>query len=172
MENSEARKLFDEQFVRAHRHLFRFVAALLPDREAAEEVFQDACLKILEKWRDYDPSRPMVPWACGIARNMAMKYYERNRRRMAPLSEVAVAAVSETQHRQAVEVDRRLARLPECLERLTAEQRSLLRQCYAERVTIKAVAEAQQLDAATVYKRLERIRRLLFECIEHSEAEE
>ena len=166
MESSEARKRFDEQFVRAHRHLFRYIAALLPDRDAAEEVFQDTCLKILEKWRDFDPSRPMVPWACGIARNMAMKHYERNRHRMAPLSEVAVAAVSETQHRLAVEVDRRLARLPDCLERLTTEQRSLLRQCYGQPCSIKAVAEANQLEAATVYKRLERIRRTLFKCIE------
>ena len=81
MENTAARKRFDEQFVRSHRHVFRYIAALVPNRDDAEEVFQDTCLKILEKWRDYDAIRPMVPWACGIAQNMARKFYERNRRR-------------------------------------------------------------------------------------------
>jgi RNA polymerase sigma-70 factor, ECF subfamily len=166
MENTAARKRFDEQFVRSHRHVFRYIAALVPNRDDAEEVFQDACLKILEKWRDYDAARPMVPWACGIAQNMARKFYERNRRRGFPLSEIAIAAVSETQHRLGAEVNLRLQKLPDCLQKLSEEQRLLLDQCYAQQGSIRAVAAAFDLDPNTVYKRLERIRRNLFECIE------
>lgn len=81
MENTEARRRFDEQFVRSHIRIFRYIAALVPNRDDAEEVFQDTCLKILEKWQDYDPDRPMVPWACGIAQNMVRKFFERSRRR-------------------------------------------------------------------------------------------
>jgi RNA polymerase sigma-70 factor, ECF subfamily len=166
MENTAARKRFDEQFVRSHRHVFRYIAALVPNRDDAEEVFQETCLKILEKWRDFDAERPMVPWACGIAQNMARKFYERNRRRGLPLSEIAIAAVSETQHRLSAEVDLRLQKLPDCLQRLTDQQRCLLEQCYGQQGSIRAVAEASHLDPNTVYKRLERIRRNLFECIE------
>jgi len=166
MENTAARKCFDERFVRSHRHVFRYIAALVPNRDDAEEVFQDTCLKILEKWRDYDSARPIAPWACGIARNMARKFYERNRRGGLPLSEIVVAAVSETQHRLSAQLDRRLQKLPECLEQLPEEQRVLLEQCYGGQLTIRAVAEARQLDPDTLYKRLERIRRILFECIE------
>ncbi len=108
----------------------------------------------------------MVPWACGIAQNMARKFYDRTRRRGYPLSEVLIAAVSETQHRLSAELDRRLQELPDCLRKLTNQQRSLLEQCYGQQASIKAVAEANHLDPATVYKRLERIRRTLFECIE------
>ena len=166
MEDNEARKCFDERFVRSHRSLYRYIAALVPNRDNAEEVFQETCLKILEKWRDYDSARPMEPWACGIARNMARKFYERTRRVGLPLSEIVVAAVSETQHRLAAEVDRRLQRLPECLDKLTDEQRSLLEQCYGGSRTIKVVAEASRIAPDALYKRLERIRRTLFECIE------
>ena len=166
MENIEARKCFDERFVHSHRQVFRYIAALVPNRNDAEEVFQDTCLKMLEKWRDYDSARPMAPWACGIARNMARKFFERNRRGGLPLSEIIVAAVSETQHRLAAEVDHRLQKLPECLEQLSAEQRALLEQCYGGDRTIRAIAEASQLEPDALYKRLERIRRNLFECIE------
>jgi len=172
MENTEARKRFDEQFVRSHRPVFRYVAALVPNREDAEEVFQDTCLKILEKWQDYDLARPMIPWACGIARNMALKFHERSRRRGYPMSEATLAAVSEAQHRMASEVDRRLQQLPGCLEKLTEEQRLLLRQCYGARGSVREVAASRQLEPDAVYKRLERIRRNLFECIERAMAKE
>ncbi len=172
MHNAEARKRFDQEFVRAHRHIFRYIAALMPHRDDAEEVFQDTCLKILEKWEEWDSARPMVPWACGIAQNMARKFYDRTRRRGYPLSEVLIAAVSETQYRLSAEIDRRLQELPECLRKLTDQQRSLLEQCYGQQGSIKAVAEANHLDPATLYKRLERIRRTLFECIELAVTEE
>ncbi len=166
MDGADARKRFDEQFVRAYRHIFRYIAALAPDGEDAEEVFQDTCLKIIEKWQDYDAARPMVPWACGIAQNMLRKFYERRRRRGIRLSEVVIATVSEAQDRMASEIDRRLQELPDCLQKLSAEQRSLLERCYGQHDSVEAIAEANDLDPSTVYKRLKKIRRTLFDCIE------
>jgi RNA polymerase sigma-70 factor (ECF subfamily) len=166
MENAEARKRFDQEFVRAHRHVFRYIAALAPNWADAEEIFQDTCLKILEKWQDYDPCRPMVPWACGIAQNMLRKFFERSRRRGVPLSETVLTAISETQHRLSSEIDRRLQELPDCLQKLTAEQRLLLDRCYGRQDSIQAVAEESHLDPSTVYKQLKKIRRTLFDCIE------
>lgn len=172
MDNEAARKLFDERFVRIHRHLFRFVAVLAPNREDAEELFQEACLKILEKWRDYDAARPMLPWACGIAQNVARRYFERQRRRGLPLNEVLLDVVAETQHRLAAEIDARLQKLPDCLQQLTEEQRLLLEECYSSYGSIKKLAQAKQLDPNVLYKRLERIRRLLFDCIESAITQE
>ena len=67
---------------------------------------------------------------------MARKHYERRRRTGLPLSEIVVEAVSETQHRLGAAVDLRLQKLPECLDKLTDEQRSLLEQCYGGEGTI------------------------------------
>ena len=139
---------------------------MVPKCEDAEEVFQETCLAMLEKWQHFDPSRPMVAWACGIARNMARRLYERNRHEQFFLSEIAIAAVSEVQQGLATEVDLRLQKLPECLQELTDEQRLLLEQCYEQQSSIRAIAEAHHVDPNTIYKRLERIRRSLFECIE------
>ena len=150
MDIVDARKRFDEQFVRAYRHIFRYIAALAPEGEDAEEVFQDTCLKIIEKWQDYDAARPMVPWACGIAQNMLRKFYERRRRRGIRLSEVVIATVSEAQDRMASEIDRRLQELPDCLQKLTAEQRALLEKCYQQRGAIKAIAAASGFTTSAV----------------------
>ncbi|NLF08415.1 MAG: sigma-70 family RNA polymerase sigma factor [Pirellulaceae bacterium] len=172
MDDNASRQLFDERFVRSHRHVFRFIASLVPNRDDAEEVFQNTCLKILEKWRDYDPARPMEPWACGIARNMARKFHESSRRGGQPLSEIVLDAVSEAQHRLAGQIDLRMKKLPECLDKLTDRQRELLDQCYGGEQSIKAVAEACEMTPDAVYKRLERIRRELFECIERESSKD
>lgn len=168
MEYVDARKKFDEQFIRSQRHVFRYIAALVPNRDHTEEIFQDTCLKILEKWEEFDPQRPMVPWACGIAQNMVRKFFERHRRRGLLLSDTLIAAVAETQYRMADEVDRRLEKLPDCMSQLGAEQQLLLEQCYAEWGSVRAVALAKKIDPNTLYKRLERIRRSLFDCIERA----
>ena len=114
----------------------------------------------------------MVPWACGIARNMVHKFLERHRNRGLILSDTLITAVSETQHRMAADADGRLEKLPDCLKKLTAEQRALLRRCYTQGDSIKDVAKSSHLDPNTLYKRLERIRRTLFECIEPERTKE
>jgi RNA polymerase sigma-70 factor len=167
-----ARKQFDEQFIRVQRQVFRYVAALVLNPDDAEEVFQAACLKILEKWEAWDASRPMAPWACGIAQNMVRKHFDGRRRRGQQLSDVALAAIAETQHRLGAEVDRRMQKLPDCLRQLSDEQRRLIERCYARRGSVREVAAAEQLDPMVLYKRLERIRRNLFECIELAVAKE
>jgi DNA-directed RNA polymerase specialized sigma24 family protein len=109
----------------------------------------------------------MVPWGCGIARNVVRNFYNR-RRRGTFLSEEAIAALSMTQHRLSAQIDRRLQELPDCLQKLTAEQRALLEKCYQQRGAIKAIAAGNQLDPNVLYKQLERIRRTLFECLEQA----
>ena len=70
MENAEARRRFDEQFSRCYRYIFRYIVALVPNQADADDVFQETSLAILQSWQDYDSTRPMVPWACGIAQRL------------------------------------------------------------------------------------------------------
>jgi RNA polymerase sigma-70 factor, ECF subfamily len=172
MHGSDDRSIFDEQFVRCQRQIFRCIAALLPNRADAEEVFQETCIKVLQKWRDYDPSRPLAPWACGIARNMVRKWFDQSGRRGLPFSEVVTKAVSESQWKSSLAIDRRLEKLPECLDRLTAKQRRWLELCYSSGRSIKVLAGEEHVDPQVLYKRLERVRRILFEFIESALVEE
>jgi RNA polymerase sigma-70 factor (ECF subfamily) len=77
-----------------------------------------------------------------------------------------IAAISEAHDRTASEINRRLQELPECLQKLSAEERSLLERCYGRQDSIETIAEANHLDPSTIYRRLKKIRRSLFDCIE------
>ena len=46
----------------------RYIASLIPDPEQAKDVLQKTSLSLLRKFSDYDPDRPFLPWALGVAK--------------------------------------------------------------------------------------------------------
>jgi len=62
--------------------------------------------------------------------------------------------------------------LDECIKRLTGQQREIIERCYGGAMSIKEVADSLGRTATGLYKALNRIRQVLWECIEHSLAQE
>ena len=168
MENTEARRRFDEQFVRSHIRIFRYIAALVPNRDDAEEVFQR-----------HLPESPgkMAGLRSGPANGaLGLRDCAEHGAEVLRAEPASRGLFERDRHRgrlrdarpEVSEVNRRLQELPGCLQKLTEQQRALLERCYQRPGSIKAIAEASQLDPNTLYKQLERIRRDLFECIERA----
>jgi RNA polymerase sigma-70 factor (ECF subfamily) len=163
---------FDAEFVRHQRQLYRFVAVLLPDRDAADEAFQQTCLVLLKSRDKFDPSRDFLAWAYGVARNVVREHLRSNRRVPLALSDVLLNQLAETQEQLSHETDTRLTALSRCLERIGTNQRELLERCYSGRESIRVIAEGLKLQPSVLYKRLDRIRWLLLRCIERAVAAE
>ncbi len=66
-----------EQFValytRYEQKLYRYVAALLTRPDDAEDVLQDTARVLWQKFDQYRPDEPFLPWACAIAHYEALK---------------------------------------------------------------------------------------------------
>ncbi len=163
---------FAELFVACQRNVYAFIVTLLADRTAADDVFQQTSLVLLKKWDQFDPDRNFFTWACGIAHNEARNYLRRQRRGRVSLSEAVMAELAEVQHRHESQIDARLERLADCLGELSAKQRELVQRCYVGDESSKTIAGMLGISPNTIYKRLERIRRLLLECMDrHARAE-
>jgi hypothetical protein len=67
MGSSGGHAQFGVRFVRFQDRIFAFMATVLPNRDDAEEVFQQISLVLWQKWRELGPSRDFVRWACGMA---------------------------------------------------------------------------------------------------------
>lgn len=163
---------FVEVFVQNQQSVYAFIVTQLPDRNDADEVFQQTNVILLKKWRDYDRATPYYSWACGVAHNEVRNYLRRQQRRPARLSDEMLALVAHTSEEMESALQQRLSRLEDCLERLSPEQRTLIEQCYLTNETIQAVAEQIKVKPNTLYKRLERIRRMLLACVMSSEQPE
>ena len=155
---------FPEQFARNQSKIYAYILSLLPDWDAAEEVFQNTCVVLLRKQDQFDPDRRFLTWACGIAHN-ELRNYLRKKKSHAMLSDEVMARVAVEHERSASDNDERLTWLRACLEELKPDQRQLVERCYIEKTPVQALAESMGKKPNTLAKQLERIRRLLFECI-------
>ena len=54
-----------------------FIASLVRDFRDRDDVLQDVAVAVIDSFRSYDPSRPFVAWAIGIARNEVRHHLRR-----------------------------------------------------------------------------------------------
>mgnify|MGYP001551167106 CR=1 FL=1 len=155
---------FVDALVSHQRDVYAFIGTLLPQAADIEDVYQQTCLALWKKRHQYDPRRAFFPWACGFAKNEALKQIRRSSRQVqltaGMLELLAGAALADPRAE-----DRRVA-LDACLDKLPRPQRELLRTCYEGSRPIKAIASSMTISAAALTMRLQRIRQTVVRCVE------
>jgi len=155
---------FARRFIENQGRVYGYIAMLLPNRVDAEDVLQRTSMIMWQKWGQYEPCRGFLPWARGIALNEVRNFLRRSDRKNVYLSETMIEILAEELGDE--ELEPRSEALTHCMQRLKAEQRNLLEQCYLGVVGIDAVAASIGATSAALYMRLHRIRKILIECIE------
>lgn len=158
-----------EEFLRlfsAHsQRIYEFILMLAIRRADADEVFQDTCLVLWNKFDEYDPSRSFLAWACKIAYFKVLEMRRANRR-VHLLSEEVLGLLADKALACADGMGPRREALDACLEKLNSSDRSLVEQRYYERRTPKEIAAVQGRSVYAVYRSLCRIHRNLLACVE------
>lgn len=147
------------------RRLYGFILSIVADANEADDIFQETSIKLWELAEQYDPSRPFMPWACGVAFNVIRNHRTRRRRDRhlfsdELLGEIAAVAVAESHW-----LDERRRALADCMAGLSGEQRRMVEMCYDGRRTIAEAASACGQSREGFYKKLQRLRRTLMDCV-------
>ena len=112
-----------ETLYRRHRsRLFRFVLRNLKHRAAAEELYQEAWMRVIEARSRYAVQARFTTWLYTIAHNLMVDHWRRAGLALVPLDEESVAACTPDTLRH-VEGRAALARFAAALEGLPAAQR-------------------------------------------------
>jgi RNA polymerase sigma-70 factor (ECF subfamily) len=151
--------------VRSERRLFGYLVTLLPNRDEAEEVFQETCLTLWKSWRTYDVQRDFMSWACGVARNKVREHFRRRQQSGLSFDDDLLESLADTRLSMEASLDARAEALSDCLGKLGEPQRQLVEKCYTGTRTIKAIAEEMKLAPQSLTMRLQRIRKILLDCI-------
>jgi RNA polymerase sigma-70 factor, ECF subfamily len=159
---------FNELFLQHQRNVFAYILTLVPDRNDAEDVYQQTCLALLEKQSEFDPRRAFFPWACGFALNEVRRFRRAHGRERMQLDDAVIESLASVQFKSAQRIDDQLDLLMDCLAALPADKRQTLMQCYTFHGGLKDLAVRLQIEPDALYKRVERIRKTLFECMEKS----
>jgi RNA polymerase sigma-70 factor (ECF subfamily) len=150
---------------RHQEELFRYIFALLPHEEDARDVLQETCVALYRKFAEYDPAKAFLAWAYRFAYLEVLKQRERNQRgrRLFNLELIERLAQEREAHEPILQA--RLQALEDCLQQLAPADRELIRQRYQGRVSAEELVRLSATSRRTLFRKLDRIRRLLYECI-------
>jgi RNA polymerase sigma-70 factor (ECF subfamily) len=143
---------FDAIYRRFQPRASRLAFRLTGDRAAAEDVSQEAFLRVLKNLDRFDRSRPIWPWLRTIVTNVAIDY-QRSRSRFDVMDPAERALPDEGYIRSE---DRRT--LIEALSRVPARQRAALALRYLEDWDTKQASEFLGLSTAALEQLLFRAR--------------
>jgi len=125
--------------------ILRHCAHLLKDENLAEDVFQEACIKAIEKISSFKEQASFGTWLWRIAHNLCLDYLRKQRQHP--------ETIFEEQKQQAPEgMDPAL--LQECLEHLTTQQRRVFELFYIQQLSQKEIAQQLSIPYGTVRSRL------------------
>lgn len=118
----------------------------------AEEIAQDALLRVWRARAQYDPARAQVSaWVYQIARN---RQIDLARREGQPLPEDLVAPWRAWDAGEALALDQEAARLRAALDALPAGQRAMVEKAYFGELTHQEISRQESLPLGTVKSRL------------------
>jgi len=136
-------------------------AAIVRNRQAAEELAQDVFVRAYQRLETFDVRRPMKPWLVKIAYHLAQ---QRWRGRVRETAHAQVAATILEQNRSDrgpadnLLVDERSAMLWQAVYALPMAQRTAVVLYYREGLTVEEVAKAMGLSPGTIKTHLFRAR--------------
>ena len=142
-----------------------FIASVIRDRSAVDDLYQEACLALWQSFASYDPARPCGAWARGVAAKKILQSHERSRRIPLAFSPRTIQAVLEAFDRTEPEGPAVPDGLRECISKLPDRSRRLLALRYEEGLKLGEMAQRVGSTLDAVHKLLSRIRENLEECL-------
>ena len=144
-------------------HLRRVALAITGDESLADDVAQDAMVKVLGALPRFDLTRPLGPWVRTIARNTA-RNAQRDRPRLAeavPEREAATDSVQPERLDRTLDLDGAARSAFDAFKELTDRQRQILELVDHQGLTPTEAAAELELAPGTVRATLHTARRTL-----------
>ncbi len=132
----------------------------------AEDVLQEVAVSVAKNYGSYDPARPFVAWALGIARNHMLMYFRRYHRSRLVFSDQLMATIG--QHLETLTenpADRRREALHTCINQLDDRRRRLIEMRYSSGLSVNEIADSLGKSVAAVKGSLHRVRKALERCV-------
>ena len=164
-DETESRKRLMALITRHQRQIFAYIYTLVPDRPDAEDLLQETCVVICDKFEEFTPGTDFVAWACQIAWWRIRYSRQKFARSKVVFDDTVLEAVARTASTMREELNERHEALAACLQKLAPRDRELVLTRYepGSGVAEAARRSGRSMDAA--YKALNRLRKLLHDCV-------
>ena len=160
-------KRYDEfaHLVRLHsRQVLAYIGALVLNWSDADDLFQETCLVLWQKFDDFEPGTNFLAWALRTADFQVMKFRTRQAQLTAFTARLRDAMMADISVRGPTR-RRGLGRSPAAWIGWPPSDREMVTQCYGESVPVRRLADELGRSPQSVHHSLCRIRKWLLDCV-------
>ncbi len=166
MLDEDQQSQFTKLWTDAQPTVGQYVASLTRDQWAVRDILQNTSLALLRTFSEYDPARPFLPWALGVAKYEILGHRrDAARDRMVCDSEF-LEHYTQRWAQVAPRINDEASALRDCVSELEGRSRTIITLRYAEGQTSEKIAAELKLSAANVRTILKRVRETLKQCVE------
>lgn len=151
--------------MRHERQVFAYIYTLLPNRHDAEDILQETCLTIYDKFAEFTPGTDFVAWAMRIAWWKVRAAKQKFARSKVVFNDEVLEAVAHTTEEIRGESDRARNALAECLQKLNERDRRMVLTRYERGSGVERAAMVSGRSLQAAYKALMRIKQVLHDCV-------
>ena len=152
--------------LRERTKLTAFIWAIVRDVHATDDVFQDVCLRAIDKRDQIRDESHLLAWSRRVARHCAIDLLRKRTRTPLMLDDAVLDLLENDWCEQDAQPSHdTLEALRGCIARLTPNAQTVLRLRYIDGMRGLDVAAKLGRNTDAVYKALTRIHRQLIECI-------
>ena len=148
------------------------IYALVLNMQDTEEVYQQTCLVMWQKFDSFDPGTDFAKWACSVAYLAVMEFFRKKRNRRVRFSDEFLADFAIWGPMPREDDSHRMRALAGCLEALRERDRELITLRYGGEAAVGGIAQQLGRTVQSVSNSLGRIRATLMECIQRTLAAE
>jgi len=149
-----------------HQALQRYVHALVGNAEDANDVLQETSVALFQKLDQFDAERPFLPWAYRFAYFEVLKWRDYSANKPLALDNDVIELISKDRERGDMMLKHRMDLLPECFRLLPSRDLFTIRARYFDKTQANDLCSKLGFSRRTLFRELERIRKLLMDCIE------
>lgn len=161
-------KRYDEfaGLLRLHTsQILAYINSLLLNWNDADDLFQDTCLVLWQRFDEFRPGTNFLAWALRIADHKVMKFQAKRSRSAAFTASLRDTLKTDFADRTPEESSANLSTLSDCLDKLPPNDQRIVKLCYVESIPIRRIADAMGRPPKGIEKSLYRIRQWLLQCV-------
>jgi RNA polymerase sigma-70 factor (ECF subfamily) len=157
---------FTRHWTQAQPVVAGYIASLTSNFHVAEDLLQDVAVVLLHKFGEYDPQRPFVAWALGVARFELLAWRRARERNVLNADSQLVEAIGAVYEELAPELEARSRALRECRKTVKGSAETVLKLRYENALKPAQIAQHLGVEAGAIRVQLTRIRAALQECVQ------
>lgn len=159
---------FGRLFAQNQPRIYGYIRSLVAHRSDAEDLLQETASILWQKFDAFQPGSNFLAWAFQVAHYEVLHFRQRQKHDVLQFSDRFVDTIGVDVAAKSLLLGDLEQLLAECAERLPPAEQELFALRYHSNVAPKDLANKLGRPASTIYDRLNRIRRMLTDCVDRA----